>query len=170
MIGVRPASGSQFAYVDFSDLQKGLNEMALDMQTKAGYRAASAGARVVQRKAIANAKSVPSGKKPGLVDTGALVKNIAIARRPVGNGGSYFPYHIGVRHGTKKQIKTGNDPWYWWLLEFGFTDRGGQRHKFPFLVPAIASSNQAALEAIRRSLQSSLKRFQNRSTKGGGKQ
>lgn len=167
MTWVRPASGSQFKYVDFSDLQKALNEMGLDMQTKAGFNAAAAGARAVQKKAIQNAKTVPSGRIPGLVDTGALVKNIAIARRPV-TAGVYFPYHIGVRHGTKKQMKTGNDPWYWWLLEFGYTDRGGGRHKFPFLMPAVASSQMEAFVAIRKSLERSLKRFQNRKPAGGG--
>lgn len=145
-------------HVDYSSLKAGLLMLSDDMKRRSAFLASAAGARVIQKLAIQNAKTVPSGDVPGLVDTGALIRNIAIARQKVQKGGTYYPYHVGVRHGTKKQIKTNNDPWYWWMHEFGWTDRKGVKHKASFLVPAIAASPASSFNAIRASLARSIAR------------
>jgi hypothetical protein len=73
-----------------------------------------------------------------------LIRNIAIARVNTGNP-LVFAYDVGVRHGTRKQMKQTkaagknvNDPWYWFLHEFGFHDRGGNEvGPRPFITPAF---------------------------------
>jgi HK97 gp10 family phage protein len=111
--------------------------------------ATNAAAQVVRREAVIKARA------QGLVQTGALVKNIAVARER-GTSPTYFEYHIGVRHGleTKGAQKiairgkdgrirfqyTGN-PFYWWFWEFGHYNvfLRAQVPAKPFIRPAIDS-------------------------------
>lgn len=139
--------------MNIKSFKDGVRAMNVELQTKAGLRATAAGSHVVKKraKAIAEAK--------GLRDSGALIDNIAIVRKPLSGLGTYFRYELGVRHGGKKQKKSGRDPWYWWLWEFGWTDKAGGRHKREFIRPALAESAPQYYEAVKRSLQNSLKRF-----------
>jgi HK97 gp10 family phage protein len=52
--------------------------------------------------------------------TGALFRNIA--RKRMKKSSTLIGYTVGVKHGGKKQKATGDDPWYWWILEFGTND------------------------------------------------
>jgi hypothetical protein len=105
-----------------------MRDMDEDVRKRLGYRAVARMQRATKEDAIKNAYA------EGLLDGGALIRNIAIARINTGSSLSFI-YDVGVRHGTKKQTKQTkaaganvNDPWYWFLHEFGFTDRGGRHH------------------------------------------
>jgi HK97 gp10 family phage protein len=148
---------------DRSDVQiEGLKELLVTLrelssatQDTLSYRAAAKAARLVVRSAQANIQSY------GLIDTGALIGNVAMARQKP--NGLVYSYDIGVRHGTKKQIKTDDDPWYWWLLEFGTVNFEG-RH---FLTQAFAGEKEEALEAMRTSLTSGIERTVAKTRKTG---
>ena len=123
---------------------QGMKEMAQRMrglsretQDKLGFRGAAAASRVVRKSAQDNILSY------GLVDTGALIGNVAIARQQV--HGLSFSYDIGVRHGSVKQIREDDDPFYWFMLEFGTVKRPGT----PFLTLAFEQEKDASLEAMR---------------------
>jgi hypothetical protein len=77
------------------------------------YKATRAGAARIADQFKENIRSA------GLVDSGAFLRGVAVARKRTPE------YEIGVRHGTVKQIKSGDDPFYWWFHEFGFTHRDG---------------------------------------------
>lgn len=52
------------------------------------------------------------------VDTGAILRNVA--QKKVRSKGTLLGYTVGIRAGTRRQQKQeDNNPWYWWLLEFG---------------------------------------------------
>jgi hypothetical protein len=88
------------------------------------------------------------------MQSGALVRNIVIAR--LKTPPLTYGYVVGVRHGTKKQMKQTkaagsnvNDPWYWFLHEFGFTGRSGQIvGPRPFLTPGFERVKPEALSLM----------------------
>jgi HK97 gp10 family phage protein len=121
----------------------GMNELAASMkalsrevQDHLAYRAAYGAARNVVKSAQANIVSY------GLVDTGALIGNVATARMPP--AGLSFSYQIGVRHGTRRQRKEQDDPYYWWWLEFGTVKRPGT----PFLTVAFEQEKTHSLDIM----------------------
>ena len=122
----------------FKELAENLRGIDAEMRTKIGYRAVARVMRQTRDDAVRNAYAA------GLLDTGALIRNIALARIKTGSS-LLFIYDVGVRHGTKKQMKQTkaagrnvNDPYYWFMHEFGYTHRGGgQVGPTPFLTPAF---------------------------------
>jgi HK97 gp10 family phage protein len=68
----------------------------------------------------------------GLVASGDMLENVAIKRLVEGTRRGYT---VGVRAGTPKQIKTGNDPYYWWWVHFGTKNMPPR----PFLTDAFDS-------------------------------
>jgi hypothetical protein len=109
--------------------------------------ATNAAAQVVKREAVVIARM------QGLVETGALVKNIAVARER-GTPPDYFEYHIGVRHGREAKgaqkiavrgkdgrirFEYTDDPFYWWFWEIRPLQRLPARHvpRRPFMRPAM---------------------------------
>jgi HK97 gp10 family phage protein len=131
----------------------GMKEMAermrgLSLATKdsLAFRATSAAARLVRKSAQDNIQSY------GLIDTGALIGNVAIAKQKP--QGLTFSYDIGVRHGSKKQKKEDDDPFYWFMLEFGTVKRPGT----PFLTVAFEQEKEASLEIMRKSLSGGIER------------
>jgi HK97 gp10 family phage protein len=83
--------------------------------------------------------------------TGALQKNIA--RKKIKKGSTWMGYTVGVRHGTRFQRgqtrKAGrnvNDPWYWWILEFGTND--GRIPPRPFLGKAFKQLQGRSTDVI----------------------
>lgn len=135
-----------FKMTGFNELMARLIELKEDVGKKTVYRAAGAAARVVREAAKRNAAAA------NLRDSGALINNIALARSK-----EFTPpivcYDVGVRHGTKKQRKTNNDPFYWWYWEFGhhnpFTRQFERR---PFMIPAIENNKNEALAAMERTV------------------
>lgn len=140
--------------MDATTLVNGMRDLRVDLKMRAAHRAVAAGARETKKAAQQNVMA------KDLVLTGALLESIATMRVKAQANNTYFPYYIGVRHGTKKQEKSQRNPWYWWLWEFGWTDKSGVRRKRPFLIPAMKESQGAAFEAMRKSLVSTVKRAQ----------
>lgn len=130
--------------------------------------ATNAAAQVVRAQAVANARA------QGLVETGALVKNIAV-KRERNTPPNITEYRIGVRHGrgakgAQKIAVRGrdgsirfqytNDPFYWRFWEFGHYNVFLRRHisAKPFLRPAMASKQGELLEVMRTYLASRLEK------------
>jgi len=113
----------------FKELGEALRQLDSEMRSTIGFRAFSRLQRQTKDDAVKNAYA------EGLLGpSGALIRNIAIARINTGSSLSFI-YDFCVRHGTKKQIKQSkfagknvNDPWYWFLHEFGYHDRAGVEH------------------------------------------
>lgn len=118
------------------DLKARLREMGTQKELDAiGYRATFGASKELRNAARAQARA------KGIVDTGALVDNIAMKKI---RDGSRLGYTVGVRHGTRSQVKKGNDPWYWFLHEFGTVHMAAR----PFLRPAFAMMRQLNARTI----------------------
>jgi len=146
-----------------NDLAEELRSLRSDMINSVAWKATIAAASVVKRKAIANAARFTEGE-------GHLAKHIAVVRNPP--SADRVSYSVGVRAGayaTKKQKrkrvvvlrKRGragvrklyfDDPYYWWMQEFGFKHHGKagstQVGPNPFITPAMLSERQAAMTAM----------------------
>ena len=154
---------------------RGLKELlenlkALDRNINTEARiAAAAGATIVKREAVSIARV------QGLVDTGALVKNIAI-KRERGTPKNIHEYHIGVRHGAsakaaqriavrnrdgKIKFQWTNNPFYWWFWEFGHYNGFLKRHVAarPFIRPAMEAKQGEVMGAIKFRLAARLDKF-----------
>ncbi len=121
-------------------LTSNLKMLSLETKDKLAMRAVGKAAKNVRDAAKDNVIHL------WLIETGALLDNIAFARKKP--NGLVYSYDIGVRHGTKKQIREDNDPWYWWMLEFGTVKRPGT----PFMVPAFEQQKEKSLELMRDTL------------------
>jgi len=97
-------------------IQKLADLRAFDTVERISYRATFGAAKDIRNDAAVNAASRVTSR------TGALVRGWAIKRIVIG---SKRGYTVGVRHGRGGgHGKTaGDDPYYWWFLEFG-TARG----------------------------------------------
>jgi hypothetical protein len=119
-------------------------------QKSFSYKAARAGAARIVEQFRENIRTA------GLVDSGAFLRNVAVARLRKGP-----EYEIGVRHGTVKQIQSGDDPFYWWFHEFGYRKRDGTEVPAKnMLTRAIADSGaqNRAFESMKQSLAKQLTR------------
>jgi HK97 gp10 family phage protein len=147
-------SAFNYSLKGMNELMARLLELKEDVGKKVVYGAASAMARVVKKAAIENATTA------GLNDSGSLISNIALARSK-----TFTPplvmYEVGVRHGTKKQIREDNDPFYWWFWEFGHMNpMTNQFERRPFLVPAFENNRAEALEAAEKVIARAIKRVE----------
>lgn len=154
---------------------KGLKELlenlqGLDRNINAEARgAANAGAQVVKREAVVIARM------QGLVDTGALIKNIAV-KREKRTPKNIYEYHVGVRHGSESKngeriavrshdgkihFQWTNNPFYWWFWEFGHYNGFLKRHVAakPFIRPALAGKTSEVFEAMKIRLTNRLEKF-----------
>lgn len=124
----------------FKELGENLRGIDAELRAKIGFRAVYRVMKQTRDDALSIAQSVLQS------DTGALFRNIAIARNTKDSSPLSFVYDVGVRHGSRKQKKQTkaegrnvNDPYYWFMHEFGYTHRGGgQVGPTPFLTPAFA--------------------------------
>lgn len=153
---------------------RGLKELldnleALGKNVRTEARGASvAAAQVVRREAVAIARA------QGLVDTGALVANIAI-KRERGTPANIHEVHIGVRHGAsakaaqrvavrnrdgKIRFEWTNNPFYWWFWEFGHYNGFLKRHVAakPFIRPAMDQKAPEALGVMKQRLADRIER------------
>jgi HK97 gp10 family phage protein len=144
---------------------RGLQELldnleAVHVSVRSAARGATnAAAQVVKRQAVENARA------QGLVNTGALVNNIAV-KRERGTPPNIVEYHIGVRHGREAkgaqkiavrgrdgsiQFEYVNDPFYWWFWEFGHYNVLLRRHVAAraFLRPAMETKAPELLQVMR---------------------
>lgn len=151
-----------------AELLANLAELDRSMQTEARAMT-NAGAQVVKKEAVKIAKA------HGLVDTGALTKNIAVKREP-GTPKNIFEYHVGVRHGAeaksaqriavkgadgKLRYEWTNNPFYWWFWELGHYNTW--THSFvpakPFIGPALENTQEQVIEAMRQRGADRLEKF-----------
>ena len=116
------------------ELAQTLAGLARDAQDHLAFRAVSGASQNVRNAAIENIVSL------GLVKSGALVDNVAIARKAP--AGLTFSYDLGVRHGAVRQIKEDDDPYYWFMLEFATMKRPVGT---PFLSKAVEQNKEASL-------------------------
>jgi len=128
------------------ELLDNLSNLSRATQDKLAFQATAAAARVVRKSAQDNIQSY------GLIESGALIGNVAFAKKKP--EGTLFSYDIGVRHGTVKQIKQDDDPFYWFMLEFGTVKRPGT----PFLSLAFDQEKSTSLETMRRVLAAGIER------------
>lgn len=151
-----------------SELLENLQALDRDMKTEARAMA-NAGAQIVKRQAVANIRA------DGRVDTGDMVKNVAV-KRERGTSANWFEYHIGVRHGPeaksaqriavkstdgKIHFQWTNNPFYWWFWELGHYNPI-MRQSVPakgYIRRAIAGTQSEVLEAMRARGARRLERF-----------
>lgn len=139
------------------ELVENLRSLSTATQKTLAFRAVSKASRQVRDSAQHNIESYQ------LIDTGSLIGNVAFARKKP--NGLIFSYDIGVRHGTKKQKKVHDDPWYWFMLEFGTVKYQG-RH---FLTQAFEQDKERSLELMRESLKSGIDSALKKAAKTGVK-
>jgi len=145
-----------------AELLQDLKDLDANVNSEARI-AAAAGAKLVKKEAVLIARA------QGLVDTGALVKNIAIKREP-GTPRGIHEYHIGVRHGPqtdewvvtssgKRGKKYSNNPFYWWFWEFGHFNTFLGRHVAakPFIRPALVNKQGEVIDAMKARLAARIK-------------
>lgn len=138
--------GVTLEWSGMKELAAQLAGLSRETQDHLAFRATSGAAANVVKSAQANIESY------GLIKTGALIGNIARARKAV--QGLTFSYDIGVRHGTIKQRRDDDDPFYWWWLEFGTVERPGT----PFLSVAFEQEKQASLTIMQTVLTNGIAR------------
>lgn len=174
-------TGERMKLSGFDELKRNLAALDYDVQTKMGRTAAAAGAYVIVREARRLVKSGsftkvekgPDGArtetaKTGLVLTRALLENIAAKRERNPTPGT-VRFSVGVRHGkkaknarksvtysgTKKSVSYENDPFYWFMLEFGTSKMKAK----PFLRPAFEGQKEKAVNTIAQRLRRNLERY-----------
>jgi HK97 gp10 family phage protein len=141
----------------------GLEQLVLRMKyirsykelEKIMYRGTYGAAKDVWKLAVANAEANFTPR------SGALFRNIA--RKKIQKNSTWMGYTVGVRHGSKRQQgqtrKAGrnvNDPWYWWILEFGTND--GRIPPRPFLGKAFKQLQGRSTETIIKQAQAAVLR------------
>lgn len=151
-----------------AELLDNLDGLNVTVRT-AGRGATNAAAQVVKKQAIVNARA------QGLVDTGALVDNIAV-KRQTGTSPTWFEYHIGVRHGKeakgaqriavrgsdgKVRFEYSDNPFYWFFWEFGHYNTWAKRFiaARPFLRPAMLSKEGELVEVMRTYLAAKIEKI-----------
>lgn len=150
---------ANFQLFGLKEFQDNLKKLTSKEVEKLAFQSALAGAGVVRNLAKRNLR------QQGLVDTGALLKNIAVAR--VKKNG-VATYQIGVRtgrkaRGAKRVIGRGarvsytDDPFYWWFHEFGTSKMPAR----PFLIPALqeATNTGKAFSAMQKRAVKTLERY-----------
>jgi HK97 gp10 family phage protein len=130
---------------------------AQDVDKRISRLMVASGGRIVKNEAKRIAMSKLKAK------TGALFKNIAIKREKTPDG--ITQYNLGVRHGrelgrkAQSELAVGkngrvlrryvNNPYYWFLHEFGL----GHNPKRDFIGPALESKREEAVAAMEKRLQ-----------------
>ena len=122
------------------ELTANLHALSQTTQDHLAFLAVAAASRNVKASAQANITSY------GLIKSGSLIGNVAIVRKK--QDGQNFRYDIGERHGAKAQVREDDNPWYWFMLEFG-TKKYKGRH---FLSQAFESEKGASLNIMQESL------------------
>ncbi len=153
------------------DVLRRMKAITQEGKNKAFKRAASAGAGVIKKAAVANAKGQDDSATPE-----NIAKNIVIrfdSRSFRRTGGDIVSYRVGILGGAKsppkrKRARRGSDPtlaelgevagkgkanpggdtFYWRFLEFGTKKMG----KHPFMAQALESNQQAATDEFIASL------------------
>ncbi len=135
------------------ELGEAFRRLTYDMQVRAGRSATGSAATPIKRRAIQNIKSSPS------VETGALSKSVIVKRLPKNQTPQGTSEHIVTVRGRGKKLKSGrfqDSAPYASKVEFGTVHMPAE----PFLRPALDSGKNEAIEAMKKSLERSIKRAQ----------
>lgn len=155
-----------------------------NLQKKVGSRAVRKGANIIRDAARANARAVNDPNTPENIEKNIVVqsasrlgrRNQGVAARVGVLGGARSPGSATARRkaerrrqreGTRSLLELGEiqgagknnpggDTWYWRLLEFG-TQRIAPR---PFLRPAVAQNEDAAITAVMSEIDKQLDRLE----------
>jgi hypothetical protein len=119
-------------------VSRAFDELTARDQRAFSYKATRAGAARIVEQFRANIRAA------GLVDSGAFVRNVAVRKTRA----SMTEYEVGVRHGTVKQIKSGDDPFYWWFHEFGYRRRDGTEVPAKNMLTGAMADNGARARAF----------------------
>ena len=126
---------NQFSIDGMDDILKKLEELANAEQSKALKAGLTKGAAEVRKAARANAKALDD-----TTTDEKIFQNIKSLQWKVKKGRKYLGRSVGVDNKTG----SGGDTYYWRFLEFG-TKRTRAK---PFLLPALESEQNKALEAM----------------------
>jgi hypothetical protein len=97
--------------VGFDELAKRVNMLRTQKEVDTvSYRGTFGVAKETKNAAIVNAWGMFVSR------SGDLIRNIAQKRIRIG---TKVGYTVGVRANTRRQIKSGNNPFYWWWVHFG---------------------------------------------------
>lgn len=127
---------SQFRIDGMGDILKKLEELANAEQSKALKAGLTKGAAEVRKAARANAKALDD-----TTTDEKIFQNIKSIQWKVKKGRKYLGRSVGV----DSKNGSGGDTYYWRFLEFG-TKRTTAK---PFLLPALESQKDKALEAMK---------------------
>lgn len=135
-----------------TELRKALLELPKELQRGPLRSAVSAGAKVIQQQAIANAPE----------DTGVLKRAIYRTRSRSGSSPVQEMHVVGWRSGWKYQARrtkkgkltTNRDAWYGRFIEFGTSKMAAR----PFLRPAFDTTKERAVVAIVEKLRAAIAR------------
>lgn len=116
-----------------SELRKALLELPQELRKGPLRSAVSAGAKVVQDRARANAP----------VDSGTLRRAIYRTRSKSQSSAVQETAIVGIRFGKKYQ-KRKQDAWYWRFIEFGTSKLPAN----PFMRPAFDTTKTGQIQAI----------------------
>ena len=135
------------------ELGEAFKRLDADMQKRAGRSATGAAATPIKRRAINNIKSSPS------VETGSLAKSVIVKRLPKQQTPQGMSEHLVTVRGRGKKLKSGrlqDSAPYASKVEFGTIHMPAE----PFLRPALDAGKGEAIEAMKKSLEKSIKRAQ----------
>lgn len=122
-----------------------LKDLPDKVQKKHVWGAALAGAAIIRKKAVANAKKIDRPARDGEEDVQIwkYIKYHAMRKAPEPGSGMY---RVGVEGGAKGNTRI--PPSYWRHVEFGTEDTKAQ----PFLRPAMESSLGEVSDRVAKSL------------------
>lgn len=127
-----------------AELQKSMENMAVEVQSGISKSAVFAAGHVVKKKAQALAP----------VDEGVLRKSIYVKYDKENSSDVQQAVIVSVRHGKRYQ-KRGMDAWYWKFVEFGTRFMKA----FPFMRPAFDSTITQQIDTIAKVLWSKIERL-----------
>lgn len=144
-----------------AELKKALGAFSSEMALKASRQAVAAVGYSMAAEARKNLKA------SGSVRTGTLLRNIAVAREKTPP--SRVTFNVGVRHGkksknarkvvsyrgTRKSVKYENDPYYFFMVEFGTKNMAAR----PYLRPAFDAVTPKARDILARRLSKTIEKF-----------
>ena len=145
-----------------AELTKRLKEMAsLAEVEKISHRGTFGLSKDIKLQAMSNIVA------RNLLETGTMWENVAMKRIVYG---TMRGYTVGIRAGAPSQIKSGNDPYYWWWVHFGTKNLAPS----PFLTDAyhafegkgFDAISRAAIKAIEASAARALAKHKNPPKKG----
>ncbi len=170
IMGRSAATDTTVHIAGLKELLQGLSALPFELGKGAIYTALGGAARIVRQQAIANAPQLAASDPAVLAGrrkSGTLKRAIRASRSKINKGQNGLweiilrvkplkkRQRLKFKQATGKQGRDNpDDPYYWWLVEFGTR----YRQATPFLRPAFAQTKDAQLRAIRERMAAGLQR------------